>query len=338
MLAVVSMLACFSSQAQGFRIVERPESKQVDILYNNQLLTAYCFYDSIRKPVLFPVRTIDGITVTRGYPIAPRPGERTDHPHHDGIWLNFESVNGLDFWNNSTAIPVEKRNLYGTILHQKVTGKQFGKDNATLSVSAIWIRPDHKTLLNESTTFVFTVKGNDFLIDRKTVLTAADTVLFKDAKDGLMAIRVARELEMPSKESSSFVDDKGNVTKMENMGNTNVTGMYHSSEGINGDSVWSTRAKWVTLSGRESGHDVTIAMIDHPQNPGYPAYWHARGYGLFAVNPLGQKIFSKGAQEMNLTLQKGQSTTFRYRIIIHSGAPLTDGQMNEYTTQFASFK
>ena len=64
---------------------------------------------------------------------------------------------------------------------------------------------------------------------------------------------------------------------------------------------------------------ISIAIIDHPQNPGYPTYWHARGYGLFAANPLGQKVFSNGRENLNLTLQKGQSATFRYRIVIASG-------------------
>ena len=126
----------------GFTIVEEKDKKQVDILFNNKLLTAYCYYDSSRKPVLFPVNTVDGITVTRSYPFKKVPGERTDHPHHTGIWFNYESVNGLDFWNNSTAIAVEKRSQYGTIVHQKVVGKKTNEKDATLEVAATWIRPD----------------------------------------------------------------------------------------------------------------------------------------------------------------------------------------------------
>jgi hypothetical protein len=33
-----------------------------------------------------------------------------DHPHHIGLWFNYENVNGLDFWNNSFAIAPEKKN------------------------------------------------------------------------------------------------------------------------------------------------------------------------------------------------------------------------------------
>lgn len=327
-----------AQQSGGFSIVENKDKKQVDILFNNQLLTAYCYYDSSKKPVLFPVNTVEGITVTRGYPFKINPGERTDHPHHTGIWLNYESVNGLDFWNNSTAIAPEKRSQYGTILHQKITSKNSAGKNASLGAAATWVRPDGKVLLNEQTQFNFTIKGNDFIIDRITTLTATDTtVIFKDVKDGMFAIRVARELELPSKEKSSFVDDKGNVTNVAPSG-ADVTGMYYSSDGLKGDSVWSSKGPWAMLTGKKEGKNITIAIFDHPSNVGYPAYWHARGYGLFAINPLGRKVFSNGKEELNFSLQPNKSATFRYRVIIHSGDFLTTEEMNNWAADFKKVK
>jgi len=331
-------MAGLSQEKNGFAIVERKDKKQVDVLFNGKLLTAYCYYDSSRKPILFPVKTVDGITVTRSYPFQKIAGERTDHPHHTGIWLNYESVNGLDFWNNSTAIAPEKRIHYGTIIHQKITSQKTNGNTASLSAAAIWVRPDSKVLLKEQTTFNFNVKENDFIIDRITTLTASDTtVVFRDAKDGMFAIRVARELELPSKEKSSFVDDKGNVTEVPPSG-AGVTGMYYSSGGLKGDSVWSTQGKWVMLTGKKDGKDITIGMFDHPANIGYPAYWHARGYGLFAVNPLGRKIFSNGKEELNFSLKPGESVTFRYRIVVHSGKVLSENEMNGLAADFAKTK
>ncbi|RXK61674.1 hypothetical protein ESA94_01260 [Lacibacter luteus] len=341
-LAIAFVIVAVSADAQrstGFSIKENPAQKQVDVLYNNQLLTAYCYYDSSKKPILFPVNTVDGITVTRSYPFKTVAGERTDHPHHTGIWLNYESVNGLDFWNNSTAIAPAKRDHYGTILHQKVVSKNVNDKNASLSVTATWVRPDAKVLLNEKTIFNFSVNGNDFIIDRITTLTATDSVvLFKDVKDGMFAIRVARELELPSKEKSNFVDDKGNITTVPPSSSADVSGMYYSSNGKTGDSVWSSRGNWVMMTGRKERKDITIAIIDHPLNIGYPAYWHARGYGLFAVNPLGAKVFSNGKEELNFSLQPKQSVTFRYRIIIHSGEIITTDAMNKLAADFAKIK
>ena len=341
LLLIVTFLGLYflsNAQQGGFKIKEKKDKKQVEILYNDKLLTAYCYYDSSFKPILFPVNTVDGITVTRGYPFQIVAGERTDHPHHTGIWLNYESVNGLDFWNNSTAIAPEKRNHYGTIIHQKIINKKVSGNQASLTVAAKWIRPDGKTLLNEQTLFNFSVQVNNFIIDRITTLTATDTtVVFKDVKDGMFAIRVARELELLSKESSNYIDDKGNITTVPGSGN-DVTGMYYSSTGLKGDSVWSSKGKWTMLTGKKENKDITVGIIDHPANIGYPAYWHARGYGLFSINPLGRKIFSNGKEELNFSLAPGKSTTFRYRVVIHSGSFLTAAEMNKFSDDFEKVK
>jgi hypothetical protein len=320
LIACCAILSTSVLAQKGFTLKSDPAKKKVQVLYNGKLLTAYCYFDSTEKPVLFPVKTVSGITVTRGFPIAPREGERTDHPHHVGIWLNYESVNGLDFWNNSSAIAKEKLDHYGSIRHQKILSSSGKGDKASLSASSQWVDHGGNVLMDEVTDFQFSVSGTDFIIDRTSTLTAATDVEFKDVKDGMIAIRVSRALEMPSKEAGTFVDAHGQVTKVPAMDNSQVTGMYVNREGIEGDSVWGKRSDWALLKGKEGGKDVAIIIIDHPSNPGYPTYWHARGYGLFAANPLGQKVFSKGKEELGLKLSKGQKTSFKYRIVIHEGA------------------
>lgn len=322
---------------KGFSIEDDKEKKEVRILYNGKLMTAYCYYDSSRKPFLGPVNTVDGITVTRSYPFKMVPGERTDHPHHTGIWLNYESVNGLDFWNNSTAIPVERRGRYGTIVHTMVAEKATSDNSARLTVYCDWIRPDKKVLLKEATSFLFFVSDKTFIIERSTKLVAVDTVVFKDVKDGMFAIRVARELELPSKEASKFVDDKGNITNVPPSG-AEATGMYYGSTGLKGDSVWGSKGDWVMLQGKKGGKNITIAIFDHPSNPGYPTYWHARGYGLFAANPLGRKVFSNGKEELNLKLEPNQEINFKYNIVITTEDKVTAEDMNRLSQDFARRK
>jgi hypothetical protein len=333
-LSVFILGMTFSSLAQkGFSLVDLPAKKKVEVRYDGKLLTAYCFFDSTEKPVLFPIKTMSGVTITRGYPIAPRLGERTDHPHHVGLWMNYESVNGLDFWNNSTAISPEKKPHYGSIRHQKIVSKENKKDQAKLVASSNWVDQSGKVLLGETTLFVFMVRGNDFIIDRISTLEAKEAVVFKDVKDGMLAIRVSRQLEMPSKEPGKFVDAHGTVTTVPPTEGA-VTGLYANKEGFTGDDVWGKRSEWARLDGKQDGETITLAIIDHPSNPGYPTYWHARGYGLFAANPLGQKVFSEGKQELNLTLAKGQKAVFRYRIIVHSGSALDEAILDEQTTEF----
>ena len=84
------------------------------------------------------------------------------------------------------------------------------------------------------------------------------------------------------------------------------------------------------LSGTIGDEPIAIAILDHPKNPGFPTYWHARGYGLFAANPLGQKAFSNGKETLNFTLEPGASATFRYRVLILSGTVKPDAIERAY--------
>ena len=99
--------------------------------------------------------------------------------------------------------------------------------------------------------------------------------------------------------------------------------------------VYGTRGKWVDLYGSIGDEKVSIVMVDHPKNPGYPTYWHARGYGLLLANPLGAGVYSNGKDVMNFIIPAGKSATFRFRLIVNSGADLTDAEINAYAEDFA---
>jgi hypothetical protein len=152
----------------------------------------------------------------------------------------------------------------------------------------------------------------------------------------MLGLRLAHELQMQSKEDQKFTDDKGIVTVVKGGTDNLANGNYITSEGKTGDAAWSTRGVWCKVYGKMGADSVSIAIIDHPKNPNYPTFWHARGYGLFAANPLGEKIFTKGKSAKNLTLKKGESVTFKYRIVINNGGnTLTANQLNKSAASFA---
>jgi hypothetical protein len=293
-------------------------ARRVDVTIDGKPFTSYIWPTTLKKPALFPIRTSNGTVITRGFPLEPRPGERVDHPHHAGLWFNYEDVNGLDFWNNSYAIKPDDAHKMGTILHRAILNTKSGQQGE-LDVEDDWVTPDNKVLLKEHTHFVFRGDTGSRSIDRITTLTAQDSkVDFPDAKDGMLGLRVVRALEIPSDKAEVFSDASGHPTTVAKLDNTGVNGTYLTSEGKKGDAAWGTRGRWCNLSGMVGSEPVTISIFDHPANPGFPTYWHARGYGLFAVNPLGQKVFSNGKEQLNFSLAPHTSVTFRYRILITS--------------------
>ncbi len=300
-------------------VVVNEQARRVDITIDGKPFTSYIWPTTLKKPVLYPLRTAKGTIVTRGYPIEQRPGERVDHPHHAGLWFNYENVNGLDFWNNSDAIKAENAPKMGTIVQRAIVSAKSGSPLGELVVEMDWITFEKKVLLNEHTHFVFRGGANFRSVDRITTLQALDEkVSFPDEKDGMLGLRVIRALEIPSDKPEVYTDASGRATTVAKLDNTGVNGTYLTSEGKKGDAAWGTRGRWCNLSGLVGDEAVTITILDHPENPGFPTYWHARGYGLFAANPLGQKVFSNGKEELNFSLTPHASVTFRYRILISS--------------------
>ena len=312
-------------------------ARRVDVAIGGAPFTSYIWPERVKKPVLDPIRSARGTIVTRGWPLNPRPGERVDHPHHVGLWFNYERVNGVDFWNNSDALKPEDAAKMGAIVHRRIVTAKSGADRGELVTESDWVLPGGKTLLHERTQFFFSGDASTRTIERIATLTALDErVVFADAKDGMLGMRVARQLEQPSNEPQVFTDTAGRATAVPAMDNTGVSGQYTSSEGKKGDAVWATRARWTNLTGTIGGEAITIAMIDHPENPGFPTYWHARGYGLFAANPLGQKVFSEGRETMNFTIEPRASATFRYRVLVIDGTASTDRLEREFSSFSAS--
>jgi hypothetical protein len=337
LVSVVLLISCGNKTGRQrdsrIEFVNREADKKVDILIDGNLFTSFCWLDNVYKPILYPVFTSTGTEITRGFPLKPRVGEQNDHIHQVGIWLNYGNVNGFDFWGNGSRGVKEPDG--GEIRHLCVEKFNGGPGEGSFVSFERWLDPKGKVLLSEKTEYHFIAKGSARIIDRITTLTAVDTTVFwKDTKEGMFGIRVARQLELPSSEGVILLDANGNPSKEKNTLNEGVSGNYRSSEGVTGEAVWGTRAKWMDLFGIIGDEKISLVVCDHPKNPGYPTYWHARGYGLFSANPLGWSDFTKGKKVLNFSIPAGQSATFRYRVIVNSGAHLTDSEINAYADDF----
>lgn len=338
LIVTILIVSAQVASAQQVQLTNDLADKKVTVNVDGKPFTAYIYpgTETLKKAVLYPVRTAEGTIITRGWPIDPRPGERVDHPHHVGVWFNHGNVNGYDFWNSSDVVDRTKHK-YGDIIHTGITTVKSGRGKGELAVTADWVSQDGGTLLKEKTTYVFRASGDERIIDRIATLTAQDAVTFEDSKEGMFAIRLARQLEQPSDKAEMFTDANGVATKVASLNNEGVTGKYHNKEGVEGDVVWGKKSVWTDLQGKIGDENISVAILDHPKNLGYPAYWHARGYGLFAINPMGDKEYSPASPARNFALKKGESITLRYRLVVASHH-LSDEEMNTLAAEFAKVK
>lgn len=299
----------------------RQTSGSIDVLVDGKPFTSYVFQIDpakpladekllLTKPVLHPLRTPSGIKVTRGWPFEKIEGESPDHPHHMGLYFTYD-IPGNKFWNNSTEpLPVIKQ------INAQISNDPHG--NPAIQSVMHWIGKDNETLLVEKRLTSFIAGRDQHIIDFDIELRAvADTVEFGVTKEGMFAIRLAQWLTEGS-----------------------GTGAYLSSNGDEKENgVWGKRAEWVRIQGQNNGATVGIAILNHPTSTNFPTFWHARGYGCFSANPLGQDAFEKSLKvenpkPFNLTLKKGQAAPFKFRVILYDGSR-TKQQFDEEYQKYA---
>ena len=341
LVLVLNLFLCSSCSSgsndpeyQSVTFIEDTQDKKIDVMVDGELFTSYQWQGNVCKPILFPVINANGTTITRGFPIEPKVGERADRPHQVGMWLTYGNVNGYDFWGNGSK-GLGTINENGGVIKHKGSQIFEREKEGVLITSEVWQAPTGEELFNEQTEFHFFALNDIRIIDRVTTLTALEDITMPDTKEGMFGIRVARELEIPSKGRTTFYSADGTPTTVETSSNDGITGNYLSSEGLTGEDVWGTRARWMNLYGNILDDDISLVICDHPENINYPTYWHARGYGLFAANPFGVKDFTNGKDSLNFSIPQGESETIRYRVIISSGKQLSNEEIDKFADDFA---
>ena len=176
----------------------------------------------------------------KGYPRS-EPYERIDHPHHVGLWFNFGNVNGLDFWNNSSAIAPERKKEYGSIRLDSII--EMNSSKGELTTLSSWVDYQEDKLLSEKTTYIFSGVGNEYrFIERISQLTAEQVVTFKSDKEGFFGLRVDRAFETPEDKPVKRLDASGKPAEEPFIYNEGVNGVYRNHEGLTGEAeVWGNR-------------------------------------------------------------------------------------------------
>ncbi len=280
------------------------QGDHIEVLIEGKPFTTYYFGTDSPKPYLHPLRSAQGTVVTRGWPMVKDiPGESHDHPHHRAMFFAHGDINGVDFWGEgepSRTSQTAHGQFYsseelpkGRTVFRKLDRAADGAIRAEFDL----VGPDGKVMGEETQEYVFSGDQSTRVIDCAFTLSATHGMLkMGDTKEGTFAIRVVKALEAPA-------------------------GHMLNSEGKVGEKqIWGKRADWVDYSGTVAGEKLGIAIFDNPGNIKHPTYWHAREYGLFAVNPFGEHDFyNDPKRDGSVTIAAGQSLTLRYRVLIHHG-------------------
>lgn len=281
----------------------RAAADAIPVTLAGKPFTTYYFGSGVDKPYLWPLTTAGGRVVSRGWPLAPREGETTDHPWHRGVWFGHGIVNDTDFWR-------EGRDNSGKMVVKGEPRKRGDRIEAVFTLT----RKSSEPMGSMKQEFSFRESAPARFIDARIEIRAdaGQDLTFGDTEDGGFAFRL----------SDAFREDRN--------------GLVRNSEGLTGTkTIWGKPARWVDYQAAIDGQTCGVAILDHPSNLRHPSMWHARNYALNAANPFATKGFSRGAApDGSYTVTRGRPLVLRYQVVLHDG-PATPEALNAWFTTFA---
>jgi Family of unknown function (DUF6807) len=321
-------IVCLISCCALLRAEEQPvkftrHGNEIEVSMGGKPFTTYYFAPEVSKPYFQPLRSAQGTVVTRGFPIFNKIPAAHQHdpnlePHQRPMYFGHGDINGYDFWGEEAFVKYYGKDAspqYGRQVFRKLDEMSTGPNSGTLKATFDLVGPDAKPFAEETQSYTFRGDDSTRTIDCTFTITANHgPVKMGDSKEGTFAIRVAPELT-------------GSKVRM-----LNSNGKVGEKE------IWGKRADWVDYFGTVAGEKLGITIFDNPHNLRHPTTWHARDYGLFAVNPFGESYFYRDPKrDGSYTIKPGQSLTLRYRVLIHHGEA-TPAQLAEDYQAYESGK
>jgi hypothetical protein len=298
-----AVLAASCAYAAGESVQLQREATQINVVIGGKPFTTYYFDPKVAKPYFMPLRSAQGTIITRGFPIGntvppEHQHDRNLEPHQRPMYFGHGNVDGIDFWGEAIYPKWSDDTVFGRTVLAKIEEVKDGPDSGTIRALFHLVGPRGRVIADETQAFVFHGDQQTRMIDCEFTITAnhgAD-VTMGDSKEGSFAIRVVKELYSPP---GHMVNSEGGVGEKE---------------------IWGKRANWVDYYGKVGTEEVGVAIFDSPKSFRHPTYWHARGYGLFAVNPFGLREFTGDFNnDGSWTIPQGKSLSLRYRVLIHHG-------------------
>jgi Methane oxygenase PmoA len=293
-LAFCSVATAIPAYAQQ-KLAAVQVGSRIDVTIEGKFFTSYRFAADEKYPFLFPVNGPSGASVT-----SMRNGE---YPHHSSLFFSCDKVNGGNYWQEG---------LNRGRIASKGPVLEAGAGNQIVILDTCdWTRPDAPQPLRDTRRIVISAPSPGIRqIDFDITLEALEDVVIEKTNHSLFSARMDPDLTPLF--GGTMVNAEGDLAEKGTFGKASPWLACHAT--------------------RDDKTSEGLAILQHPQNPDYPAPWFTRGYGFLSPTPMFWPADGK-----NTRIPKGQKLRLCYRVIVFSGTPESVG-IRHIFTQFAESK
>jgi len=286
-----AMAAAEATQSVGASM----EDERIVVTVDGQEFTAYKFGEEHKYPFFYPVNgPATGESVTAW--------DQEPYPHHSSLYISLD-------WVRSESV---ERGNYWQPRHQLGAGQVLSREAEILENNG------ERVVLRDVCDWIVSDEDAHQLRDTRTVTISAPS---PDVRilDFEFEFEVLKDLEVGPTGHSFFsarmrpelsVGDAGHSTEEQAaLG----TGTIVDSEGNQNEEE--TRghsgAAWNAYYGEHHGETEGVAIIQHSDNPYYPAPWFNRDYGFMSPTE-----FDFGDP---VPMAEGEVYTWRFRTVVFTG-------------------
>lgn len=215
------------------------------------------------------------------------------YPHHRGLWLGCEPLEGGDYWSDGPLADGQIRSTGMELIADGKDGPVVFEDHCE------WLREDAPSPWQDRRRFTIDKPREDLVvIDCGFTITANIDIAVRRAKHSFFAMRAAPDIS------------------------PTYGGVLANSDGATGaEGTYGKPARWCGYHGpRRLRPDVVegIAILDHPSNFGGDCPWFTRDYGHLSPQPF---------EFLNdpFRLAAGERLELKYLVALHAGTPADAG-------------
>ena len=263
---------------------------QLDFKWNNKLLVSYQYPKDGKRGFWHPLQLPDSPPLTVNRP--------SDHVHHQGMWLAWKKVNGVNFWEEPASNADSTG--FGRVVQQLIC-PYVSDDQCGFSSTNLWIDWQDKSHLVEKRSMkIYSPTDCYMLIDVDFELKALEHPVILDLQRG-----------EPGQGGCFY---SGLTIRFDNR--LNHCELLDANGRTEANQIFGQSSHWCGWSGvhTSDGKTYSVTIIDQLKNPNYPTPWWIRNesdYGLLHPSPT---------YYQPIRLAAAESVLLSYRVVVQYGS------------------